>query len=70
MAAPLVANTLPLNNLRFKHKALGATKESQRLAVNEFAEDRSRRDGGYFLWGKGYDVVKELKHAFRFGIGR
>ena len=42
----------------------------QRLAVDEFAEDGGRRDGGDLRWGEGHDVREELEHARSLGVGR
>ena len=42
----------------------------QRLASDEFAEDRGWRDGGDFGWGEFDDVAQELQDARCFSICR
>ena len=42
----------------------------QRLAVDEFAEDGGRRDGGDLRWGERHDAGEELEHTRSLGVGR
>ena len=42
----------------------------QRLAVDEFAEDGCRRDGGDLRWGEGHYAAEELEHTRGLGVGR
>ena len=50
--------------------AARAQRGLKRLAVDEFAEDGGRRDGGDLGRSQGDDVVEELEHALGFGVGR
>ena len=57
-----------LNRPKGHNQAAGGSL--QRLAVDEFAEDGGRRDGGDLGRGQSHDVIEELEHAGSLGVGR